>query len=358
MEAINERHDGERRADLDTLAARITSLATRIETQESPVVDLRPIHTMLLGLERAITSIDRNPVDLSPILSRLSGLEGAFDDIRGGFQSLHSAVREDRSSESLERQIYEMDASLRELRQQKNQIDVDFGPVLDAIYRMDGRIDNRSVDLSPVLDAIHRMDKRPMDLGPVIDAVYKIDDRLIDLSAVENRLTSMEYGLAAMHDMLRARAEQSASRNDAIRDRPPVSREIRRDYDQRSFTTRSSENSTNRESRFASDDATRRSADDPIRSALKEGDRANLLKDAAFGPADDLELISGIGPMLSALLNDIGVYYFWQIAEWGDAEIEWVNDKLNAFKGRIERDDWVGQAKTLKDSRTAAVRPT
>ena len=42
---------------------------------------------------------------------------------------------------------------------------------------------------------------------------------------------------------------------------------------------------------------------------------------SAFGEEDDLERVNGIGPMLAELLNEIGVYYFWQIAEWGPAEI-------------------------------------
>jgi len=69
---------------------------------------------------------------------------------------------------------------------------------------------------------------------------------------------------------------------------------------------------------------------------------ANLLK-AAQGDADDLKKISGVGPKLLGTLNEAGVFHFWQIAEWGPAEIEYMDDKLS-FKGRIERDDWIKQA--------------
>ena len=80
---------------------------------------------------------------------------------------------------------------------------------------------------------------------------------------------------------------------------------------------------------------------------MRPDDQANLLVEAAFGEEDDLERVNGIGPMLAELLNEIGVYYFWQISEWGPDEIQWVDDKLEHFKGRILRDDWVGQAKVL-----------
>ncbi len=64
------------------------------------------------------------------------------------------------------------------------------------------------------------------------------------------------------------------------------------------------------------------------------------------GGADDLKLISGVGPKLESVLNDLGFWHFDQIAAWGAAQIAWVDARLK-FKGRIERDDWVGQAKEL-----------
>ena len=70
---------------------------------------------------------------------------------------------------------------------------------------------------------------------------------------------------------------------------------------------------------------------------------SNLLKKAK-GKADDLKKISGVGPKLEGTLNEIGVFHFWQIAEWGKAEIDFMDDKLS-FKGRIERDEWIKQAK-------------
>ena len=60
--------------------------------------------------------------------------------------------------------------------------------------------------------------------------------------------------------------------------------------------------------------------------------------------ADDLKRISGVGPKLEGVLNGMGIYKYAQIAKWTKPEIEYVDDYLN-FKGRIGRDDWVGQCK-------------
>jgi hypothetical protein len=96
---------------------------------------------------------------------------------------------------------------------------------------------------------------------------------------------------------------------------------------------------------------------DPINPFRRPGDRANLLSEPAFGQPDDLEQIGGVGPMLEALLNEIGVFYYWQIAEWTPDDIAWVESKLMHFRGRILRDDWVGRARTLAARPMAAKRP-
>ena len=62
--------------------------------------------------------------------------------------------------------------------------------------------------------------------------------------------------------------------------------------------------------------------------------------------ADDLKMISGIGPKIEKILHDLGIYTFAQIAAWGPEEIKWVDQRLK-FKGRIIREDWVAQADAL-----------
>jgi NADH-quinone oxidoreductase subunit E len=61
---------------------------------------------------------------------------------------------------------------------------------------------------------------------------------------------------------------------------------------------------------------------------------------------DDLKAISGIGPKLETVLNGLGIWTYGQIAAWTAEEIAWMDDTLG-FKGRISRDDWIGQAGAL-----------
>ena len=80
-----------------------------------------------------------------------------------------------------------------------------------------------------------------------------------------------------------------------------------------------------------------------------EGGKPQLLDAAREGGPDDLKQIKGVGPKLEQTLHGMGVYHFDQIAGWGAAEVAWMDDNLEGFKGRVSRDDWVDQAKTLAE---------
>jgi predicted flap endonuclease-1-like 5' DNA nuclease len=80
-------------------------------------------------------------------------------------------------------------------------------------------------------------------------------------------------------------------------------------------------------------------------SVAADGKPATLTAARASGP-DDLKLLKGVGPALEKTLNELGFYHFDQVAAWRKAEVEWVDSRLK-FKGRIVRDEWIKQAKTL-----------
>lgn len=63
------------------------------------------------------------------------------------------------------------------------------------------------------------------------------------------------------------------------------------------------------------------------------------------GKADDLKLIKGVGPKLEEVLHAEGIYHFDQIAAWSGDQVAWMDENLTGFRGRVSRDDWVGQAR-------------
>lgn len=81
--------------------------------------------------------------------------------------------------------------------------------------------------------------------------------------------------------------------------------------------------------------------------AAPEGTKPRTMKAPRKAGADDLKQIKGVGPKLEAMLNTLGFFHFDQIAKWTAAEVAWVDENLEGFKGRVSRDGWVEQAKTL-----------
>jgi predicted flap endonuclease-1-like 5' DNA nuclease len=69
------------------------------------------------------------------------------------------------------------------------------------------------------------------------------------------------------------------------------------------------------------------------------------------GRPDDLKMIGGVGPKIEATLHELGIYHFDQVASWTAAEAAWVDSYLR-FTGRIEREEWIEQAKALAAGET------
>lgn len=93
-------------------------------------------------------------------------------------------------------------------------------------------------------------------------------------------------------------------------------------------------------------------ANDDLRTADAfgfAGDRGAATQRTADGKTDDLKQISGIGPKLETMLNEQGIFRFWQLAGLNQSEVEALEERLS-FKGRIAREGWIEQAKTLGDA--------
>ncbi|MCV6824702.1 MULTISPECIES: NADH-quinone oxidoreductase subunit NuoE [Halocynthiibacter] len=93
--------------------------------------------------------------------------------------------------------------------------------------------------------------------------------------------------------------------------------------------------------------AQKKAASAEAAKTVKEKKPRTMAKPRKAG-ADDLKQLKGVGPKLETTLNELGIWHYDQVAKWGPAEIKWVDERLK-FKGRIERDDWIAQAKILAE---------
>ena len=96
------------------------------------------------------------------------------------------------------------------------------------------------------------------------------------------------------------------------------------------------------------DQAMREGATGAESPAIEKTAPVTPLFQAPEGPADDLKLISGVGPVLEGRLHALGIRKYAQVAAFSAEDIARVDAVLN-FRGRVERDNWVGQAKALAE---------
>lgn len=403
LRGVSARIDNLRMPDLEPVNSRIAALASHIDESRTPdprpalesrlerieqliagfhvpETDLGPVHSGLAALQVAVENLELPEPDLAPLKAQIEAFQGRIDDL-----TLASQAREEEIDAMLQR-AGALEQAVREIQFPEP----DLEPVVSRLSQLESRIaagpspdvligtlagiesdldvlSRRNVDLDPVLaqlaavdaslsairtemrgqskfDAIERrvaalqetLQNLPRPDYARLDHVLRTFETSIDLSALEDRLTAIEYGLTAVHHTLRSRPETLRTEVNTMAETRTAPRTVR---------------------------TLVQDAPPPPRSrtvaltAQREGDEANLLTHAAYGKGDDLEEIVGVGPMLADLLHDVGVYYFWQIAEWTPEDVAYVDGKLLHFKGRIERDNWVGQAREFATRPGAARRP-
>ena len=374
--------------DFSPLLTRLADLEMRIGDIKLPEVDLGPVHSGLARLDLSLSELQLPDIDLAPLTQRLADIEaellrldaqpllaefsghlvslrGAVDDIEMpaplDLSSIHTRLAElditltDRIAqietrltatapinEALISTLAGMEADLNVVAARRPQ---DIEPMYGQLAALDAslgsiRAEVRALPRSEALE--RRLEALERRLGALQESLAGQATPAFsrqDIIALEDRLTAIEYGLTALHHMMRARPE--APRAETVNGASDhVSRRAVQVKEPQKFD--------------AAQKSRRLKA---IASVRKPDDEANLLTHAAFGEGDDLAQIIGVGPILTELLHEVGVFYFWQISEWSDDDVAYVDGKLMHFRGRIERDDWVGQARQLSSQPGAARRP-
>ncbi|HRJ00518.1 MAG TPA: hypothetical protein PKV67_07045 [Hyphomonas sp.] len=368
----------ETQPDIGSRLVRIEELIAQLSNRET---DLGPVHSGLAALQVAVENLELPELNFAPLETQLTGFQERIDELTLSAQAreeaIDAAIKQSAALEQAVRDIRFPEPDLEPIAERlallehrlasgpsaevlvgtlagiESDLDVlsrkgiDLEPVYSQLAAVDaslssirtevrsqGRMESLERRLSALQESILNL---PQPDYTRIDLALRSIESRFDLGALEDRLTAIEYGLTAVHHSLRTRPDLD------IRTRPEPSAFV----DTRSAPRPAQPTPPPR--------ATRKL--EAILSARREGDEANLLTHAAFGRGDDLEEIVGVGPMLAELLHDVGVYYFWQVAEWTKEDIAYVDGKLNHFKGRIERDNWVGQARELAALPSSARRP-
>lgn len=81
------------------------------------------------------------------------------------------------------------------------------------------------------------------------------------------------------------------------------------------------------------------------------GEQPMYLTRPRDGEGDKLTRIRGIGVKIDEALKDVGIFHFDQIANWSEANIDWIENNV-AFPGRVKREQWVAQARILASGKS------
>ena len=229
---------------------------------------------------------------------------------------------------------------------------VDLAPLSGQLAALDNALRElhlSEADLAPLaarLDDIERrlgavqaaQPEQPPDLEPLSQRLAALHEAVralpppADLSLTDKRLTAIEHALFPVQ----TRLDELASAVRALRTAPSPELAVRLEHVP------------------ALQERLPAPAAPPGEPAA--GPR-NLLKHAEHGKPDDLTQIRGVPKVLEQRLHKVGVFYFWQIADWTAEDVRYVDGKLRAYQGSIERDGWVSQASELAAAPSAAHRP-
>ncbi len=290
------------------------------------------------GVEQKVDAIP------APAAVDLSGVNGKLDQVGSMLGQLPKPTPVNLAP--LQDRVNAIEALIKGLPRPEKPAQVDLAPLHNRLVKLESMVaGSNEVDLAPVNERIGRLEQlirnlpapaqpQRVDLTPVNQKIGALEatfrqfassngkSHAVDLAPVNTRISGVETALR----QLRIPGPVNLS---------PVEARLR-------------------EIELRLEKLANKPAPAPI-AVPTEGPR--LMKSASFGKKDDLKKISGVGPKLERLLNGIGVFYFWQVSSWSRDDVRQVDDMLEVFKGRIERDEWVLQARTLKLEPTAAKEP-
>lgn len=263
-----------------------------------------------------------------PVATDLSGVHERMDSVAASVAALPKP--EPVSFTAIESRLDSLSEVVRKIPVPEKQQAPDFGPLIERLDQIDS--DVKAIPLP----------ERPatVDLGPVQNELTSLRKTIRDIPAVE---TQPPADISPVTDRLEI-LEQTVSAIPQAKgvDLTPVNRRLDTiDADIRSLGKRMTQPARTERTKQKS-----------------SREQPRILKAALYGEKDNLKLISGVGPKLERVLNQNGVYYFWQVAAWERPDITAIDERLDTFKGRITRDGWVNQAKRLSREHGAARSPT
>ena len=267
------------------------------------------------------------------LMEQVSQLQASTNDAKNRARELSSAVQEAfERRDDLQREIKDIRSNLETVLTERDQLQSDMAA--------------RDVDTDAMQQKDDRIARLTRELGSWQDRLPPLIDRFRERNADAERL---EAELAEARDRIRA-LEESRDQDEQEQTRiEPVT-----DPDELTDGLEASNDPADDFVEEAGvDEPTGNGDDASIAEAFEEAFHEKL-SGPAHNARDDLKQIKGVGPAIEKTLNEMGIFSFRQIADMSEYDIDRVAQRLKGFRSRIYREDWIGQARELRDQAVRA----
>jgi len=241
------------------------------------------------------------------LMDQVSQFQASNRDAKNRAKELSEAIQTAYARrDELQREIKDVRSSLETVLGQRDKLRVDMATFSDESAAIEEK-DEKIFQLSRELESWHQR------LPPLLERYQKRSEEAVELEA----------DLAAARlkiERLEGKLNDNQTRIEPVRD--PDSLTNGRDA--------------------SNDDVDGGSIIQPHADDWADADEQHSLR-------DDLKQIKGVGPAIEKTLNDMGIFRFQQIADMTEYDIDRVAEQLKGFHSRIYRENWIGQARELKD---------
>ena len=242
------------------------------------------------------------------LMVQISQYQASNQDAKNRDRELAEAVQTAFARrDELQREIKDVRSNLETVLSQRDQLRSDMANVSD-VSAVSEEKDEKIFQLSRELESWHQR------LPPLIEKYRSRNEEAVKLEA---QLAAAELRIEQLENQL----GDDQTRIEAVRDPGALT---------------SGQGASNDDASAADSN----SASQPLSHADNE-DQHSL--------RDNLKQIKGIGPAIEKTLNDMGIYRFQQIADMTEYDIDRVAERLKGFHSRIYRENWIGQARELKE---------
>lgn len=271
------------------------------------------------------------------LMEQISQYQASNVDAKNRARELSEAVRDAFARrDQLQREIKDIRANLEASVSEREQLQSDISAQQgskDDLQRKDERIAKLQKELKNWQDR----------LPPLLENFRKRNE---DVQHLENELAAARMRIAD----LEARNEVGHTRIEPVQD--PAELTNGRDASNETLEEKDMIDPAELQDEHETVD---RGDAELVHEATADADHADDADNSQInGARDPLQAIKGIGPAIEKTLNEMGIFRFQQIAEMSEYEIDRVAKRLKGFHSRIYREDWIGQARELRDQEVSA----